>query len=319
MGSDSGVRPLLLSTLFLTSLALVLTSLALGAASPLAAQGAPLVLEIPGSVRASGLGGAYLLQSPLPDILFVQTGAIGDARGTSAAYQDFGPNGRGFNAAGAMAWWGGGVAVGVQTLSYSAASEDPASLPPLQSAVGADNLTPVSETAVTLGYGRSAFGLDFGAAVKLVDMRLGAARSGSAAFDAGAAADLGPVRLAVSVQNLGSALEFPGGSLDLPVRVGGGVSAPIPSLGPLDFTGAVNAFRLGDGSADVGGGAEVRYWPVVGRTFIGRVGYRHVSDDANSQGLTLGAGFAGDDIRIDYAWQEGGAAGDVHRFGIGWR
>jgi len=218
-----------------------------------------------------------------------------------------------------MAWWGGGVAVGVQTLTYSVASTDPASLLSLQSALGADNLTPVSESSVSLGYGRSLFGIDFGATLKLVDMRLGAARSGSAAFDAGAATDLGPARLAVSVQNLGGALEFPEGSLDLPVRVGGGVSTPIPSLGPLDFAAAASAFRLGDGSADVGGGAEVRYWPIVGRTFIGRLGYRHVSDDVDTQGITLGAGFEGDDIRIDYAWQEGGPAGDVHRFGIGWR
>ena len=107
------------------------------------------------------------------------------------------------------AWWGGGVAVGVQTLTYSVASTDPASLLSLQSALGADNLTPVSESSVSLGYGRSLFGIDFGATLKLVDMRLGAARSGSAAFDAGAATDLGPARLAVSVQNLGGALELP--------------------------------------------------------------------------------------------------------------
>ncbi len=265
------------------------------------------------------MGGGYTLSGPLPDVLFRSPGAVSDARGASVVGTDFGPNARSFSAAGAVAWWGGAVAVGVQTLSYSVDSEDPTLLPPLQSSLGTDQPTPLSETAVSLAYGRNLFGFDFGATVKLLDARLGAARSGTVALDAGAAAELGPVRLAVSVQNLGEGLEFPLGELDLPLRVGANASAGLPSLGPLDLGAAVNAFRLGNGGSDVGGGLEVRYWPISGRTFAARVGYRHLSDDADLQGVTLGAGFLGDQIRIDYAWQDGGLAGAVHRLGVGWR
>ncbi len=76
--------------------------------------------------------------------------------------------------------------------------------------------------------------------------------------------------------------------------------------------------RRADGEVVPGGGLEVAWWPVQGRTFVGRIGYRRMPEPGVDP-LTLGAGFEGDDFRIEYAWQ--GADGDdaVHSFGIRWR
>jgi hypothetical protein len=64
---------------------------------------------------------------------------------------------------------------------------------------------------------------------------------------------------------------------------------------------------------------EVAYWPVTGRTFFARVGFRQLPEVQTASPLTIGAGFTGDNIVLDYAY-EGFETGDPsHRFTLGWR
>jgi hypothetical protein len=64
-------------------------------------------------------------------------------------------------------------------------------------------------------------------------------------------------------------------------------------------------------------GVELAYWPITGRTFFVRGGVRRPEEGA--QPFTLGAGYAGDKIILDYALDpfEGGRR--AHRFGVKWR
>jgi hypothetical protein len=64
-------------------------------------------------------------------------------------------------------------------------------------------------------------------------------------------------------------------------------------------------------------GVEAAYWPITGRTFFARAGVRR--PEQGEQPFTLGAGFAGDKIIVDYAFEpfEGGRR--AHRFGVKWR
>jgi hypothetical protein len=70
-----------------------------------------------------------------------------------------------------------------------------------------------------------------------------------------------------------------------------------------------------DGTFTPHAGIEVAYWPVSGRTFIGRVGVRYI-EDSDIRPLTLGAGFTGDRIGIDYGYQGYDGSEVVHRVGV---
>ena len=86
-------------------------------------------------------------------------------------------------------------------------------------------------------------------------------------------------------------------------------------VGPLDVSLALSVSHWEDGTVVPGGGAEISYWPVPGRTFFARIGGRYV-DDSDIRPLTLGAGFSADQISIDYAFGDFDGGDAVHRFGI---
>jgi hypothetical protein len=73
--------------------------------------------------------------------------------------------------------------------------------------------------------------------------------------------------------------------------------------------------RWEDGTVVPHAGIEFAYWPVSGRTFIGRIGIRYI-EDSDIRPLTLGAGFVGDRIGIDYGVQGYDGARAVHRVGV---
>ncbi|NNM34062.1 MAG: hypothetical protein HKO53_13395, partial [Gemmatimonadetes bacterium] len=128
--------------------------------------------------------------------------------------------------------------------------------------------------------------------------------------------------VALSVQNLGPALESdgvsPGQDLPLAKRVALGAFSRRYPLGPLDLGGAAQLARTGQGDIEVGGGLEIAWWPVAGRTFVGRIGGRHTGDGTASP-VTFGAGFAGDRIRLDYAFQGYDSVDGAHSFGLAFR
>jgi hypothetical protein len=69
-----------------------------------------------------------------------------------------------------------------------------------------------------------------------------------------------------------------------------------------------------------GGGLEVGYWPVRGRTFVARAGVRRVPEGEGSP-FSAGLAFWGDDLVVEWAWRPFGDPVDeaTHRFSVGWR
>jgi hypothetical protein len=217
------------------------------------------------------------------------------------------------------------VALGIQHLSYGANATEPVlgedllGLPADIGSLREGGWVGVSELVVSAGYGRTIKGIQMGFVGKLIEERFGPRRTATGAIDLGATTSPGPLTLGFAVQNLGRDMKIGGEDIPLPLRFVLGASTRSTQVGPLDLaaSGAVSYRVDGDVSPSVG--LEVAYWPVTGRTFVARFGFRHLPDEQTGIPLTFGGGFMGDDIILDYAF-EGFESGDPsHRFSIGWR
>ncbi len=285
----------------------------------------PLVLELAASTRAMALGNTFALGFRDSDAVFYQPGLLNQAQGQVASLQRFSEHGTLTGLSAARSWFGGGVALGVQHLTYEAPLDPGASVGDLLR-MSADEATlrdpgteGASETVVSLGYGKTAMGARIGAVGKYIEQRLGTSKASTMAVDLGVAASPGPLTLGVAVQNLGAGLSMADGEIPLPIRFSLGASSQAAQVGPLDISGSTAlAYRL-DGDLVPSLGIEVGYWPVNGRTFVGRLGYRYLSDDFSAVPFSFGGAFLGDDIILEYAFQGYDSGDPSHRFGIGWR
>ena len=296
-------------------------ALLLGGPDPADAQSrehGPTVLTLPGSPASLALGGAFPVAGSSSDAVFVHPGVLGGARGIRLGLQRWGPGATLADASGAREWGSGGVAVGVRALARSAPEGE------LLPASGEDGLFPteaqgVSELVAAAGFGHAAGPVQLGGAAKWIVQRTGGAASATAAVDVGASVSvLDDGRVALAVQNLGPALERDGRSLSLPRRIRLDASVHEVRLGPLDAGAAAAVIRRSDGEIVPAAGVELAWWPVQGRTFVGRAGIRRVPEgDGNP--VSLGAAFRGDSIVLEYAYRPFGETGATHRFGLGWR
>lgn len=287
-----------------------------GGAAPTSAQTPgrePVVVELAPGARAVGLGWAVQPGSNDPDLAFIHPALVQGLSGLQASYTRLGEWGAGYSAAAAADWFGGGVAISLHTLEYPG----PASGPGTRGA-GLDDLLAspvggrgVSESAATVTYGRTLLGVEVGVSGRAYTQRFGEARSTGGAADLGLARGLGPLRVALSARNLG-------GDADLPEEVVLGAGAYGRPLGPLDVGAAAQIRYRDDGELVVGGGIELGYWPVRGRTFVGRVGFRNVPE-GDASPVTFGGSFWGDALVLDYAYQPVDGRDGIHRIGLGWR
>ncbi len=290
------------------------------AAAPCAAQSdgsAPLVLELPASTRALGLGGAFVLSVIDNDAVFYNPGLLDAARGAGLAVQRY----RSSSTLGALSaateWFGGGLALGVQVLSYGAAGPTLDDIPEDANELLSGGSNGASELVGSLGYGREILGFRVGIVGKAIDQRLGSERDATVAVDVGVVRNLWGVTLGASAQNLGWGLRIGGDDLPLPSRITVGASTGSHPVGPLDLIVSTSVSRRRDGEIIPAGGVEIAWWPIVGRTFMGRVGARRVPGDGASP-LTFGLGFRADDLTIEYAWEGFDAPGAAHRLGVRW-
>ena len=292
---------------------------------------APAVVELPAGTRAAALGHAFQLGMPSSDVLFANPAFLGRADGMIASVTVLGRNATALQASAATGWFDGAVGVGVRSLQHEASTGRlrPGGLDGVM-APGDDG---ASELVGTVGYARSLFGLRLGVSASLLELRTGELQETSASVDVGVASALGPFTVGLALQGLGPEVDVGpvstrsgrAAALDQPLRLTLGVGAYGKPVGPLDI-GFAGAVTLRDDEELVGGGGlEVGYWPVVGRTFVLRVGARtvpEVADGVESEAspFTLGGAFWGDDLVLEYAWQPmDGPFDGVHRFGVGWR
>ena len=303
--------------------------LVLGAASirPAIAQDAdggdpvpgPLVLKLSSSTRAIGLGGAFWAGEGASAVLHHPALIAGEGFGGSRRTIGGATH---LALSGSRAWLGGGVAAGISFLQYGTSADTPLELPrEVAALIGGGDMS-ASEYVASLGFADELYGVDIGVAAKLVGQSLGGLRGSAMAVDLGVARSVGRVTTALSVQNLGRALRL--GRYEVPlarrVVVGAGTGGRAP-VGPFDVGGAVQVAREGDGEIVPGGGLEIAWWPVQRRIFIVRIGAVRVVD-GDSSPFTLGFGFEGDRIRIDWAYRDY-AYGDLgaasHSIGIAFR
>lgn len=295
---------------------------ALALVVPVAATGqqrshGPGVLTLSASTRALALGDAFALGDRDSDGIFYNPATLENAQGLSLGVQRYASAGVLATFSGAFEWLSGGVGIGVRMLQYGASTTDPEALSTDEAALGLDGPVGASEMVAAAGYAREIGGIRLGLAGKVIEQRLGDGRDETGAVDVGAAAGLGPVTIGLAAQNLGPGLQLGGGDLALQNRITLGASTPRRPTGPLDIGAAATVSRLGSGDLLAGGGLEVAWWPIVGRTFVGRVGVQW-REEGTADPVTFGAAFYGDDFFVEYAYQ-GFERDGAHRIGIGWR
>lgn len=289
-------------------------------AAPLVAQTPgrePAVVELSGSSRALALGHAFQLDGSDSDAVFYNPAVASRAQGFGMGIYWLGKGARSYTVSAATPWYGGGVAVGLQTLEYGAPDGPGARAGGLEP-VMEDGRPGAGEMVATLAYGRDLFGFRVGVAGKLIDQRFGGARTQSLAGDVGVARSLGPGWAGLAVRNLGDQQTIGGIDVDLPTEVTLGWGAYGRPLGPLDVGAAGAVTRRADGEMLYGGGIELGYWPVVGRTFVARIGVRNVPEGEASP-VTFGGSYWGDDLVLEYAFQPTDGSKGIHRFTVGWR
>ncbi|MBT8336576.1 MAG: hypothetical protein KJO11_08225 [Gemmatimonadetes bacterium] len=310
----AGIRaaPILLGAAALA--ALVLSSAPTSAQAP---ERGPVVLSLGFGARAQGLGGALQPGEQDPDAVFANPALAALAGGFGLGWQRFDSEGTAVSVSSARSWFGGGIFGGVQALDWNGSTR------PEAYAGGVDPLLAeggegASELALTVGYGRTLFGLRAGVAAKYWVQRYGASNVAGLAFDLGLARRLGPGWLHARARNLGAPATWGEVEVDLPVELGLGWGAYGRPLGPLDLGGAIDVSRRADGEWLVGGGLEFGYWPIRGRTFVARLGARTVPE-GDASPVSLGGSFWGDDLVIDYAFQPAEGSDGIHRVTLGWR
>jgi len=271
-------------------------------------------LELPAGARAAGLGGAPQIAVADPDHLFQHPAYLGSGGFRATAWlvdvdASFLSMSTGTNA------FGGTIGLGVRAAEWDGVA-------PAASSGGLDGLVGPgtvgrSTSAITLGYRRGIpFDLDLGVTASLVSDRADGLRDRDFAFDVGLGRSLGPIDLALTARNLGADLQV-GTEVPMPARYEFAAGTYGYQLGPLDLGLAARAGMRDDEEAVYGGGLEIGYYPIQGRTFIARIGAQNVPEGEGSP-LTLGGTFRGDDLTIDYAWRDvDGTA--VHVITLGWR
>lgn len=321
--TPSSRRSLLAGLLLLTGAATALALLPVPAASQ--EDAFSHLLRLPASTRAMALGDAFMTDAGSAEGIFYHPALVSGASGFGIAVQSWGGVSTAAHLAAATDWFGGSVAVGLQTLQYDRPAEDFT----LGEGLAQDPLFQqgpwgASERVATVAYGRESAGLRWGVAGKVVEQRLTGADQTAWAVDLGVAREVGPLTVALSAQNLGTEMDFVDfgdESVALPRRYTLGAGAYGREVGPLDV-GFSGSLRYEEQAEEwiPGAGLEVGYWPVRGRTFVGRVGVQRVPE-GEASGVTFGAAFWGDDLTLEWAWMPfGGAVDDgTHRIGIGWR
>lgn len=281
---------------------------------------APLALQLPAATPSVAFGGAFPLAERTSDAVFAHPGVLDRARGAELGVQVWEDGATGASASGAFQWWDGAAAVGVRTLTYrihaGAAGAGTPTLPTEDGLFDGDGV-PVTELVGAVGYGQDVGHVRLGAVGKWIERRVDGRRALTGAADLGLAGELSGVTVGAAAQNLGPALRRGGRDIPLPWDVTAGASFSGAPVGPLDLGAAAELAVRADGEVAPAGGLEVAWWPVLGRTFVGRIGLRRVPEGGGDP-LSFGAAFYGDAFGVEYAYRgfQGAAS---HRIGVRWR
>lgn len=299
----------------------VILALAAAALAPVSieAQAAgilPRTNQLPASTRAMGMGDSYAMSSGHSDAIFYHPALVASASGFGIETQRWGSHSSSMALSAATRWFGGGTAFGLRTLQYSAFGGGSLAAPAGQDDLFGFGSVPVSERVATVAHAREAFGLNLGVAVDLVDERVGTARQNVALLDVSAATEVGPLDVAFTIHDIGGKPVIDDGAQPAKYVLGAGTYGRPTGIFDLGFAAHVG---LDDDDVVYGGGVEVGYWPIQGRTFVARAGFQSTAEGSDARPVTMGLAFWGDDITVEWAWRpfpgDADEAGS-HRFGL---
>lgn len=266
---------------------------------PLAAQGASLLVEVPGSARAAGMGGAGAAIVGDAGAVFANPAALATVHhlAVETSYESY-PGTRLSMAA---------VAVRVDRFTWG---------------FGAAALGPSYTSSDVLGASALVFRtgvVALGTTLKYARETLGGARVDAWAGDAGlAVAVFDLMALGVSVQGIGGDL---GGGLHLPRRTRAGFT--------LNYIDPQGTYRLlttleGQWPSGSGSGSAFAVLGVEGGAVkgglgvLGRVGYVGHSVTTSASPFTFGGTVELGRLHADYAYRADDALGARHRLGLRW-
>lgn len=305
-----------------------------------AREGHVVVTRLPLSTRSLAMAGALPLASPDSD-LFLRNAALAQrGRGMGLTVHGYEAGARLVVMTAGMPWLGGGVGLGLRHATYLAPGFSaggtpeprrrsagnrmrqgyggmvPPGLDPIPGATTAERA--LGETALTVGYGRMVRGFRVGASLSALEVRRGYASKNTGFLDAGVTRDVGRFTLGLSGGGLGPGPRLPPDFGEVPAWGTLAAASQTTPVGPLDIAGAFALTWREGGEVEAGGGVEVAWWPVAGRTLTGRVGVggSHI-DEAFP--LTLGAAFLGDAFTLEYAWRPVEAARGIHGVSLRFR
>jgi hypothetical protein len=264
------------------------------------------------------LGDAYMMNAGHADAIFYHPALLTGASGFGLDVQRWRVQGTAAAASAATQWLGGGIGVGVLTLQYDGPAGGAAAAPTGQDHLFLTGSVAVSERVLVLGYARELFGIDVGVAGKLVEERVDLDKEGVAMLDVGAATDLGPIRVGLTVRDIGNDPVVPDPEATPRVVLGAGSYGRPVGIFDVGLTAAAH---WSEDRATVSGGVEVGYWPIRGRTFVARVGFQDPDDGSEMSPLSLGLAFWGDNVTAEWAFRPygGSESAGTHRFGVRWR
>jgi hypothetical protein len=283
-------------------------------------QFAPIVLQLPASARATGIGGAFVAVRDIESIL-ANPAFAGFTTGTAVSVERY-PESRAGTITASMTLGQFGVAISTQYLDFAApanvfppsCSFCPIAVPSRVLSERGPNSAAASSLAATIGASTNYKGYRWGAGVKYAEAHLGSRRESAPAFDVGVAKEGSLFIVGLAVQNLGRDINDDAVVTELPARVTLGVSTLSRPLGAFDVSLSTAVSYLRDGFVSPAGGMEWGYSPLEGYSVVARIGARR-PELKELRPLTFGASFTFDRLSIDYAFDDvrGGAG---HRLGL---
>jgi len=213
-------------------MALVVLGSSAGAQAPAIA---PLVLTVPSSTRALGLGDAYAALGADPDVIFYNPGQLVPARGLGVGVQRYGDGSAQVTASAASVLAPGTIGLGVQLLDHATSAPSYGALSREgEGALFSRGSQLATGAVVTVGYARTIFGVRVGAAGKIIHQQFGNQRDATPAFDIGVSGG-SSYQLALVGRHLGHGLDLGGSTIALPREVAIAGAVPRREVGPLDL------------------------------------------------------------------------------------
>jgi hypothetical protein len=263
---------------------------------------APLILRLPVSARALGMGNVAILGRD-DDVLFANPAQLVNATGLSVSSERLSPSAHSAAFSSVIRFNGGGLAIGATAAAFRGHS----GLYPVDRGAmleSGDNAG--TSASIVLGAAQAIKGTRIGVAVKYVDERIGIATNGRGLIDLGVARDFFGYGFGLSAQNLGrdfaptrpNSFTNVGFKTDVPLRVTLGTARGTPA-GPFDILGTAAVSVLRDGFVTPAAGGEIGYSWLSGYNVILRAGARR--PELGERALTAGAGLIVDRLSVDYA------------------